>query len=122
MPPNPTGPTNRQLRMLSRFLRKAARANSANIWRVVAEFIERPRRQRVVVNVGKLGRLVGEGEVVVIPGKLLGGGRLDKRVVVAAVSVSPKAAQKVAEAGGEVLTIPELVRRFPKGSGVRVVV
>jgi large subunit ribosomal protein L18e len=108
--------------MLSRFLRKAARANSANIWRVVAEFIERPRRQRIVVNVGKLSRVVSEGEVVVVPGKLLGGGRLDKRVVVAAVSVSPKAAQKVIEAGGEVLTIPELVRRFPKGSGVRIII
>jgi large subunit ribosomal protein L18e len=122
MPPNPTGPTNRQLRMLVRFLRKAAVANSANIWRAVAEYIERPRRQRIVVNVGKLDRVAKDGDVVVVPGKLLGGGKLSKRVVVAAVKASPKAIQKVIEAGGEVLTIPELVRRYPKGSGVRIII
>jgi len=122
MPPNPTGPTNRQLRMLIRFLRKAATANSAKIWRAVAELVERPRRSRVVVNVGKLNRVVNDGDVVVIPGKLLGGGELKKRVVVAAVGVTPKAWKKVVEAGGEVLTIPELVRRNPRGSGVKIVV
>ena len=74
MPPNPTGPTNRQLRMLVRFLRKAAVANSANIWRAVAEYIERPRRQRIVVNVGKLERVAKDGDIVVVPGKLLAGG------------------------------------------------
>ena len=122
MPPNPTGPTNRQLRMLVRFLRKAAVANSANIWREVAEYIEKPRRQRVVVNVGKLNRVADEGDVVVVPGKLLGGGKLSKRVVVAAVNASPKAVQKVVEAGGEVLTIPDLVKRFPRGSRVKIVI
>jgi large subunit ribosomal protein L18e len=43
------------------------------------------------------------------------GGKLSKRVVVATVNASPKAVQKVVEAGGEVLTIPDLVRRFPRG-------
>lgn len=122
MPPNPTGPTNRQLRMLTRFLRKAASANSANIWKTVAELVERPRRSRVVVNVGKLNRVLNDGDVAVVPGKLLGGGELKKKVVVAAVNASPKAVAKVLEAGGEVLTIPELVRRYPKGSGVKIVV
>lgn len=122
MPPNPTGPTNWQLRMLARFLRKAAKSNSSNIWRVVAEFVEKPRRQRVIVNVGKLNRVAEDGDVVVVPGKLLGGGQLRRKLVIAAVGASPKAIQKVLEAGGEVLTIPELVKRNPKGSGVKIVV
>lgn len=121
MPPNPTGPTDRQTRILIRFLRKASRANSANIWKIAAEFIEKPRRQRVVINVGKIDRLADEGDIVVIPGKLLGSGAIRKRVVVAAFKISPKAAQKILDAGGEVLTIPELVRRVPKGSGVKIV-
>lgn len=122
MPPNPTGPTNRQLRVLARFLRKAARANSAAIWRVVAEYVEKPRRQRVAVNVGKLNRVAKDGDVVLVPGKLLAGGKLEKKITVAALKISRKAAEKVVAAGGEVLTIPELVRRLPKGSGVKIVV
>lgn len=121
MPPNPTGPTNREARVLIRFLKKAANTNSAKIWKAVAEMLEKPRRQRVVVNVGKLERVVEEGDVVIIPGKLLGGGVIVKKVTVAAFKTSPKAVKKVLEAGGEVLTIPELVRRFSKGSKVKIV-
>lgn len=122
MPPNPTGPTNRQTRMLIRFLKKAASINNAEIWRTVAELIERPRRRRVVVNVGKIDRLVKDGDVVVVPGKILGGGELKRKITVAAVSITPTAAVKILNAGGEVMTIPELVKKTPRGSGVKIVV
>ncbi len=121
MPPNPTGPTNKQTRVLIRFLKKAANVNSAKIWRAIAAKLEKPRRQRVVVNVGKLERLVEDGDVVVVPGKLLGGGVISRKVTVAAFRASPKAIKKVRDAGGEVITIPELIRRFPKGKGVKVI-
>lgn len=122
MPPNPTGPTNRQTRMLIRFLKKAASINNAEIWRTVAEFVERPRRKRVVVNVGKIDRLVKDGDIVIVPGKILGGGEIRRKITVAAVSVTPTAASKILSVGGEVLTIPELVKKVPKGSGVKIVV
>lgn len=40
----------------------------------------------------------------------------------AAVSITPTAAAKILSVGGEVLTIPELVKKVPKGSGVKIVV
>jgi large subunit ribosomal protein L18e len=108
--------------MLARFLRKAAKTYDAPIWSYVAELLERPARSRVEVNLSKLNRLAADGDVVLVPGKLLGAGRLDKKVVVAAAYASRAAVEAVLRAGGEVVAIPELVKRNPKGGNVKVVI
>jgi len=117
-----TGPTNITLRTLTRELRKTANQYKAPIWDYVADILERPSRSRVVVNVSKLERVASPNEVVVIPGKLLGAGTINKRVVVAAFSFSPKAVEKVKNAGGQVMSIKDLISINPSGSGVKVVI
>ncbi len=118
----PTGPTNERLRMLIRFLRKAANEYNARIWKYVAELLERPRRKRIAVNIGKINRLAAEGDQIVVPGKVLGGGIITKRVVIAAYAFSRSAYEKIVRAGGEPISIPELVRRNSRGSRVKIVI
>ncbi|WP_069806527.1 50S ribosomal protein L18e [Vulcanisaeta thermophila] len=120
--PNPTGPTNRELRLLIRFLRRAANEYKAPIWDYVAELLERPTRRRVEVNVGRINRLVNDGDTVVVPGKVLGYGVLNKKVTIAAWSFSRGAMEAIRRAGAEAITIPELVRRNNRGSGVKVII
>ncbi|MBP1448987.1 MAG: 50S ribosomal protein L18e [Thermoproteus sp.] len=122
MPPNPTGPTNIKLKMLARFLRKAARANEAPLWSYIAELLERPARGRAEVNLSRVNMIADDGDVIVIPGKLLGSGKLNKKIVVAVAGASKSAVEAVLKSGGEVISIAELVRRNPKGSGVKIVV
>ncbi len=117
-----TGPTNYVWRMTIRYLRKAARANNANIWRYVAELLERPRRRRVVVNVSKISRYAKDGEVIVVPGKVLGAGNIDKPVTVAAMAFSKSAVEKIKAAGGRTMHILDLVKENPRGSGVRIII
>ncbi len=122
MPPNPTGPTNIRLRMLVRFLRKVARSNDAPIWAYVADLISRPRRQRVAVNLAKLNRVANDGDVVVVPGKLIGGGKLQKKITIAAVSASRGAAAAVVSSGAQLIPIAELAKRNPRGTNVKIVI
>lgn len=122
MPPNPTGPTNVKLRMLIRFLRRAANSYDAPIWAYVADLLSRPRRQRVAVNLAKLNRVASDGDVVVVPGKLLGGGELKKRITIATVSASRGAVEAALKSGAQLMPIAELVRKNPKGSGVKIVI
>ncbi|MCG2863626.1 MAG: 50S ribosomal protein L18e [Vulcanisaeta sp.] len=122
MPPNPTGPTNEELRMLIRFLRRAANEYKAKIWDYVADLLERPTRQRVEVNIGKINRLVNDGDVVVVPGKVLGSGVLTKKVTIAAWAFSKGALEAIRKAGAEAITIPELVRRNNRGSNVKIII
>ncbi|MEM1689959.1 MAG: 50S ribosomal protein L18e [Thermofilaceae archaeon] len=114
--------TNVHLRRLIHHLRKKARENKAPVWRRVAELLERPARTRPAVNISKINRYTRDGDTVVIPGKVLGCGTLNHRVVVAAYASSEKAREKIVAAGGEVITIPQLIERNPRGSGVRILV
>jgi len=117
-----TGPTNVYLRRLINSLEKVGRENNANIWIYVAELLSRPTRNRVEVNLGKINRLCKEGDMVVVPGKVLGYGRLDKKLTIAAWRFSENALRKIEQVGAEAIGIEELVRRNPKGSNVKIII
>ncbi len=115
-----TGPTNPVLRKNIRLLRKASVENKVNVWSALAELIERPRRVKKAVNVGKLERYCNDGDVVIVPVKLLGGGNLTKKITVAAVSFSPLAKEKIEKAGGKCLSIEEIIKINPEGKGIKI--
>lgn len=117
-----TGPTNVLLRRTIRLLRSAARKYDAPVWRRVAELLERPARLRYVVNLSKIERYARPGEVVVVPGKVLGAGVLKRSIVVAAVGFSASALRKIRESGGRAIHILQLVEENPEGRGVRIIV
>jgi large subunit ribosomal protein L18e len=117
-----TGPTNIVVRRLIRSLVKAANTHGAPIWRAVAEELERPRRRRAAINLSRINRYTRPGETVVVPGKVLGSGTLDHPVVIAALSFSEKALEKITIAGGKAISILELVEANPRGSNVRIMV
>ena len=115
-----TGPTNVHLRLLIKRLKQASRKYEAPIWRTVAYHLSKPRRQRVEVNLSRINRYASDGDVVVVPGKVLGSGELTKRVTVAAWRFSSSALEKVKKVG-EAIAIEELLQRNPKGSGVKII-
>lgn len=115
------GATNPQLRSLAYFLRKSWRRHGARIWLDVARRLAKPRRRRVAVNVDRINRYTREGDVVVVPGKVLGGGSIEHPVTVAAFSFSKSAREKIEAVGGRCISIRELVEMNPKGSGVKII-
>jgi large subunit ribosomal protein L18e len=116
-----TGPTNIVLRKTIRELYKASRKYRAPIWRALAEELEKPRRKRRVVNISRINRYTREGDVVVVPGKVLGAGILDHKVTVAAIGFSKTALEKIRAVGGEAIHILELISRNPRGSNVKII-
>nr|AOZ56108.1 ribosomal protein L18E [uncultured korarchaeote] len=119
--PRPTGPTNPVSIKTINALEKASRLAGARIWADVAERLRKPRRSRIEVNLWKIDKLTAPNDVVVIPGKVLGEGRLTKPVTVAALTFSESAKKKIAEAGGRALSLVELAQENPKGSGVKII-
>lgn len=117
-----TGPTNIVLRKLIRDLRKYARKYKAPIWGYIADILSRPSRKRVVVNLGRVNRYVNDGDVIIVPGKVLGAGLLKKRITIAAYSYSLSALEKIRASGSRLITIRDLVNENPRGSNVKVIV
>jgi large subunit ribosomal protein L18e len=97
-------------------LERAARKNKAAIWGKAAKRIKAGRRRYAEANMEKLSQFAGK--TLLVPGKVLGMGDLDKAVTVAAISFSASAREKIAKKGGKALTILELVEYNPKGKDV----
>ncbi len=95
--------------------------NEAKIWRDVAEMLSKPRRNQAEVNVSKLEKYLKDGEVAVVPGKVLGTGKVERALRVAAFAFSEMARKKIEAAGGKCMDILQLANENPKGSGLRII-
>ncbi|MGI0037707.1 MAG: 50S ribosomal protein L18e [Nitrososphaera sp.] len=102
-------------------LRVAFKKTKAPIWRALEEELSGRRANRSEVNVGKLAEITKAGEVLVVPGKVLGTGNLGHKLTVCAYSVSEGAAKKIVSAGGRLISFEDLTKKHPDGKGVRII-
>lgn len=116
-----TRKTNPELVRLIRFLKKQSRESKANIWRDIAKELSKPRRKGIVVNLSRLNRYTQKNEMVVVPGKVLGAGKIDHSITVAAFAFSETAKEKIKAVRGKCLSLFELAKKNPKGSNVKII-
>ncbi|MGB9635616.1 MAG: 50S ribosomal protein L18e [Candidatus Micrarchaeia archaeon] len=114
------GTEKEDLRKLIVLCEKSGKRNKVALWRYAAELLSLPRRRSVVVNVGKIARILGENEVALVPGKLLGDGIIERKLRIAAYCWTPTAKKRVEDAGGEVMCIEKLIEMNPKATNVRI--
>ena len=114
------GPENPVVQRTVVLLEKAAKKNGAAVWKEIARRIKGSRRARPEVNLDKLD--ANAAKTIVVPGKVLGNGTLNKAVKVAALSFSASAREKIEKKGGKTMTIAELVQSNPKGTEVALLV
>lgn len=94
-----------------------AKQKQTPFWNRVADDLAKSNRQRRIVNLSRIDRTTKEGEVVIVPGKVLGDGPMTHKVTIAAYSFSASALTKLKEAKCTVMSIEELLAKNPKGSG-----
>jgi large subunit ribosomal protein L18e len=94
-------------------LERHSRKTKQKIWRSASEDILTSRKNRPEVNVGEISRNSKEGSRILIPGKVLGTGRIDHKVTVGAYSFSKFARVKITSQGGSCLSIRDFVDSSP---------
>ncbi len=112
--------TNPNLIQLIKELKRFSYENNAPIWKDIAKRLEKPSGRWAEVNVDKIERIAKKNEMIIVPGKMLGTGIINKPVTVAAFRFSKDAEKKIQDAGGAVLSIIELVDKNPKGKDIRI--
>jgi large subunit ribosomal protein L18e len=113
--------SNPRLRSLIADLKSVSREAGADVWQDIADRLEKPRRTHAEVNLGQIERYAQTDETVVVPGKVLGSGVLQKDVTVAAVDFSSTAETKIEQADGDVLHLEQALEQNPDGENVRVI-
>ncbi|MHA1379052.1 MAG: 50S ribosomal protein L18e [Candidatus Helarchaeota archaeon] len=92
------------------------------VWRAIARNLAKRRKDQITVNLGKINKFGKENGTIVVPGKVLSLGDLDKKLIIAAYSFSNVCIEKVKKAKGECITIQELMKRNPEGKNVKIIV
>jgi len=95
-------------------------AKKKDKWLEVAGVISSSRRNSIEINLNELESKVKDGELVVIPGKILSQGELTKKVKIVALKFSEKAREKLSKAKISCSTILEEIKVNPGARGVRI--
>ena len=112
--------TNPNLVELINKLYEQSRKEDAAIWKDVAQRLERSNRRTAEVNLSDIARYAEAGETILVPGKVLSNGNLEEKVDVVAFKFSAQAQEKIESAGGECISIDEIIESNPKGSNIRI--
>ena len=94
------------------FIQNAAK--KANKWLEVASLISAPRRNITSINLSSINKQAKEGDMVVVPGKVLSTGRLDKQLKISAFEFSDSAKQKIRASGGKAIELESLIKTSEK--------
>lgn len=116
-----TGPTNPYLKSLIEDLRKKHFESKSGIWLSIAEKLAKSRRKRINVNLSDIDRNTSKNDIVVVPGIVLASGELTKPVSIVAWRFSEAAKEKIKKSKGKIMTIEELAKENPKGTGVKII-
>ena len=112
-----TGPTNENLRKLIIDLNTISKKLKVPLWSRIAYELNRSSRKRREVNLKVINLHINDGEIALVPGKVLGDGELTKKAKIAAFKFSESAKAKVKDS----MSIEQLVKENPKGKNVRII-
>ena len=79
-----------------------------------------PRRKRIILNLDEIGDAAKDGETIVVPGKVLSQGELNKKIKIIALAFSENARDKLSRNKISFSTIEEEIKNNPEAKGLRI--
>ena len=95
-------------------------AKKSKEWLEVAGIISTPKRKRINVNLEKIDKESKEGETILIPGKVLSQGEINKKIKIVALGFSKKAREKLSKSKIGVSSINEEIKKNPNAKGIKI--
>ncbi len=80
-----------------------------DFWHTIAKELTKPKRKSVRVNLFKIDKIAKSNDTLIIPGKVLSYGDINKQIKIAAFSFSDEAKRKLKLAGCKIMKIDELI-------------
>ena len=90
-------------------------------WMEIASLLSRPTREKSQINLDKINSEAKTGETIVVPGKILSLGVLDKKIKIVGLGASEKALEKIKNAKGEFILLKNEIKSNPEAKGVKII-
>jgi len=88
-------------------------------WVRVAAILSSPRLNKVEINLNRLNK-EKKGEIIVVPGKVLSEGEVDKELKIVAFNFSSKAREKLLKAKCDISDIMDEIKKNPDAKGIKI--
>ncbi len=95
-------------------------AKKEKAWLEVAGILSGPRRNYLNINLQEISKQAKEGENLVVPGKVLSQGELDKKIKIIALGFSEVAKEKLKKSGSKISYMLDEIKSNPEAKGLRV--
>jgi len=95
-------------------------AKKKDKWIEIAGIISGPRRKRINLNLDEINNQAKEKEKIIVPGKVLSQGEINKKIKVIALGFSEKAKEKLKKSGCEFSNILTEIKSNPSAEGIRI--
>lgn len=89
-------------------------------WHGLAQRISASTRQHASMNLGEIDAIAKEGDVIVVPGKVLSSGSLSKKIKICALSFSQSALDKIKSHKSEAVILLDEITKNTKAQGVKI--
>ena len=96
----------------------ACKKNGA--WLKIGQIISNSRKKMPVVNLFEIEKESRDGDLIIVPGKVLGNGEITKKIRIAAMNFSESAREKLSKHKSEIVTILEEIKKNPKAGGMKI--
>ena len=96
----------------------ASKKNKA--WIGIGSILSSPRRKKLNLNLKEINEKADLKKTILVPGKVLSLGELDKKIKIVALAFSEKAKEKILKSGGEVLSILEEIKKNPEAKNIEI--
>ena len=89
-------------------------------WLEIAHILSGSSRNKIQINLNKIDKNSKQGELIIIPGKILSLGELTKKVKVVGLNFSEKAQEKLKKAGCEVILLKDEIKKNKDAKGIKI--
>ncbi len=89
-------------------------------WLEVAGILSSSRKKRAEINLDKINKESKEKDIIVIPGKVLSQGEINKKIKVVALGFSESAKEKLLNSKCEIISILEEIKKNPEAKGIKI--
>ena len=95
-------------------------AKKNNKWIKLAYQLSGSTRKYSSVNLDEIDKKSKEGDTLVVLGKVLGSGNLNKKVRVCALGFSASAVEKLKKTKSEISSLADEIKKNPKAEGIKI--
>jgi large subunit ribosomal protein L18e len=89
-------------------------------WFKVAERLSGPRKNQMNMNLDQISKESKEGDKILVPGKVLAKGEMDKKIKIISLGFSESAKEKLLNSKCDLCKITEEIKSNPEAKGIKI--